>query len=518
MYIKVTAASKGKKSGLFSYGDDKRNINILVIPKVWRTIWENQTPFLKLSGKDPRYYHHMMSDDTITQNIIMHETDIVYLKIDSREWRRLLRGLAENDQYIEDYKDLISFEVKKPTNKKITPLSLPFANNNVVFNQMLQTVILLALLFKDHTQEDTSSPDSDIDDIGRFIGNNDISFENLDPFLLLTQYEFVREMKKLQDELRQGYLSTIERTSAIKGRITTQGILEHMAFGIPSLECEYDTFTTGLPIYKLLATTLELVANGGVLSALNLEYLQHIFADTQNSAGQIRHYLGHIPSMPLEQAIYAATNFRVPYQHRQFRKAVALAKKILCMPSSVLENSQENNGLYWILNTDKIWERCVEQITDAKHVQVTVRTWENISSKDKDIDVIFEVPTLGWIVGDAKYKPVPSTPESGDQHQIFVYSLAYTEKTPFASTLIYPGNDDTLNIRSFARVRTNLESTPSTPFQLHIVTLPFPMPDTLAQWNDKVVGYRTTLFEKLRNLKDNTQSTNTARTGEASEP
>lgn len=504
MYVKITASGKGKKSGLFSHSKDGHSINILILPKLWR----DTKVFEKLRSDDDKYYEHTVASDTSCLNLLLHETDIVYLTSSDQKWEDILTELAESDEVNETYKDLISFARKRPPPKNVkTATQLPFVNDKKRFNEYLQKIILLALLFQNQSSKSTSNPDFELEETGGFLKNDDISFGNPDPFLLLAQYEFVREMKELQDELRQGYISTIERTSAIKGRITTRGLVEHMAFGTPSLECEYDSFTTGLPIYKLLATTLELVANGGVLSALNLEYLQQTFVETQDGAGQIRHYLGHIPSMPLEQATYAATHFRVSYQHRRFRKAVALAKKILCMPSSVLENSQEENGLYWILNTDKIWERCVAQIVDAKHEQLTVETWENISSKDKDIDVVFEVPSGGWFVGDAKYKDVPSTPGSGDQHQIFVYSLVYNTHTPVGAALIYPSRstdkeDAIVDIKvPYNRTQTNIEKNRSL-FPLHIVTLPFPMPDTLEQWNEKVADYRTTLFTKLRKPTD----------------
>jgi len=513
MHVKITASGQGKKSGLFSYSKDSRSINILVIPKVWRQSKE----FPKLKANSTTYYEHTVASEIPCLNLLLHETDVVYLKTSDQKWEDILTELAESDEVSETHKDLIAFERKRPKRKRPSgdekePTQLPFAKDKKKFNEYLQKLILLALLFQKQSSKSTSNPESEIDDTGGFLKNDDMSFGNPDPFLLLAQHEFVREMKELQDELRQGYISTIERSSVIKGRITNRGIVEHMAFGTPSLECEYDSFTTGLPIYKLLATTLELVANGGVLSVLNLEHLEQTFVETQEGAGQIRHYLGHIPSMPLEQAIYAATHFRVSYQHRRFRKAVALAKKILCMPSSLLENSQEENGLYWSLNTDKIWERCVAQIVDAKHEKLTVETWENISTTDKEIDVVFEVPSCGWIVGDAKYKPVPSTPESKDQHQIFVYSLAYNSHTPVGAALIYPSKDGTaVSIKSsHYRTQTNIEKNQSpfpqqiiqTRFPLHIVKLPFPMPDTLEQWNEKVADYRTTLFTKLRKPQD----------------
>ena len=66
---------------------------------------------------------------------------------------------------------------------------------------------------------------------------------------LFVMKQLVDEIKPLMRHLRASYLRVAERSSSLRGRITGNGMLQYASTGSTELECEFEEFTTNIPLY-----------------------------------------------------------------------------------------------------------------------------------------------------------------------------------------------------------------------------------------------------------------------------
>ena len=109
--------------------------------------------------------------------------------------------------------------------------------------------------------------------------------------------EFVELLELRTRELRRTYRTVVEDVGAIRGRITTRGMMMMVANPSPLIECEYETFDIQAPLYKVMMSTLDVIRSTQL--PRGFKFLEDKFEKICRRGANLRMKMAEIPSLPL---------------------------------------------------------------------------------------------------------------------------------------------------------------------------------------------------------------------------
>jgi hypothetical protein len=244
-----------------------------------------------------------------------------------------------------------------------------------------------------------------------------------DALRFLNAHAFVQEVKARAGQVRQGYRLRTEWLSGIRGRITARGLARYAATGEASLECTYDDFTSGIPLFQVIVTALDHVARGGPFPPVLRDAASAICED----AARLRRELAHIPRLPLALAAHQAGRIRLSRLWRPWAPALHMAKLLLRDDPLDFTGQEAGQGaLVWSVNTAVVWEKVLEQMLDQHTARIEAQSevvppWKGLARKRPDL--VFVHDHRRWVL-DAKYKlrEKAEAPSMDEQYQLFAYS------------------------------------------------------------------------------------------------
>jgi 5-methylcytosine-specific restriction endonuclease McrBC regulatory subunit McrC len=332
--------------------------------------------------------------------------------------------------------------------------------------------------------------------------------------LPLFLYEhFVERLEEHTRELRRTYRSVIEPVGAVRGKITTRGMMMMVARPSPRIECEFETFDIQAPLYRVMMTTLDVIRSSHL--PMGFKFLDERFQHICRRGANLRMKMMEIPSFPLASALRecAILRRRLPRMFKQFEDIIPLAEQILRNESEKQkEEESEKDRPWWHITapSSKLWELLLEKsLENNSNYQVESQDplegpWEG--SGKKNIDLCIQ-PTTGGKNGvflvDAKYTKKKDIPSSGYQYQQFFYAVAWAAKgpPPSAMALAHPASnteEEELNPISYdlvGNIRTIINKG-EIPFKLW--TIRFPQPEDLR--TSDLSSYLSSTNKRLENL------------------
>ena len=271
--------------------------------------------------------------------------------------------------------------------------------------------------------------------------------------LPLFQYEhFVKKLEEHTRELRRTYRSVIEPVGAVRGKITTRGMMMMVARPSPRIECEFETFDIQAPLYRVMMTTLDVIRSSYLPKGF--KFLDERFQQICRRGANLRMKMMEIPSFPLASALRECGKLRrrLPRMFKYFEDIVPLAEQILRAESEKQkEEESEKDSPWWHITapSSKLWELLLEKSLEntpnygVEKQEPLDGPWKGSGQKNIDLCI---TPTStgnnGVFLVDAKYakKPPNDVPSSVYQYQQFFYAIAWAAKgpPPSAMALAYP--------------------------------------------------------------------------------
>ena len=322
--------------------------------------------------------------------------------------------------------------------------------------------------------------------------------------------EFVEMLEQRTRELRRTYRTVVEDVGAVRGRITTRGMMMMVARPSPMIECEYETFDIQAPLYKVMMSTLDVIRSTQLPSGFN--FLEEKFEQICRRGANLRMKMAEIPSLPLAAAIRECIklNRRVPRMFRPFEELLPIALQILKRESHRLKVEEEEQQWWHITApSSKLWELLLEKSLKMSgnrwdiHTQEKVRgPWHVNTPKSIDIRITDRFTSDVTLV-DAKYSVAKDTPSPEYQYQQFFYAVKWTvekKEPPKKVALLHPAineDEENENQRSEIGFRDDLKNHLGGDVEFNVWTLPFPQPknitdcdlkDYLAMINPKLVA------------------------------
>ena len=332
--------------------------------------------------------------------------------------------------------------------------------------------------------------------------------------LPLFQYErFIDKLEKCTRELRRTYRSVVEPIGAVRGKITTRGMMMMVARPSPRVECEFETFDIQSPIYRVMMTTLDVIRSYNLPNSF--KFLDERFQMISRRGANLRSKLIEVPSFPLAKALRECQKLRrrLPRMFKQFEDIIPLADQILRNESEKQKEEQiEKENPWWHITapSSKLWELLLQKsLEDNSKYQVESQEsldgpWEG--SGRKNIDLCIQPTSTGKngvFLVDAKYSKKKEIPSSGYQYQQFFYAVAWAAKgpPPSAMALVHPASDieeEVLDPISYNLVGniSNLINKGEIPFK--IWTIRFPQPEDLTK--SELTTYLSSTNKRLEDL------------------
>ena len=144
--------------------------------------------------------------------------------------------------------------------------------------------------------------------------------------LLLAHRALVSFIKQNVHRIRRGYLEVTETMPVIRGRITQRGVISAVSGSSLAIECTHDEFSELTPLFRLLMTALDRVAQSLPASAEAVLFPQQ----QAEAAASLRAQLLPIPSMPLQEATSLAPRMQLRGRLRaEWQDALELARIVL---------------------------------------------------------------------------------------------------------------------------------------------------------------------------------------------
>jgi 5-methylcytosine-specific restriction endonuclease McrBC regulatory subunit McrC len=300
--------------------------------------------------------------------------------------------------------------------------------------------------------------------------------------------EFVEMLEQRTRELRRTYRTVVEDVGAVRGRITTRGMMMMVARPSPMIECEYETFDIQAPLYKVMMSTLDVIRSTQLPSGFN--FLEEKFEQICRRGANLRMKMAEIPSLPLAAAIRECIklNRRVPRMFRPFEELLPIALQILKRESHRLKVEEEEQQWWHITApSSKLWELLLEKSLKMSgdrwdiHTQEKVRgPWHVNTPKSIDIRITDRFTNDVTLV-DAKYSVAKDTPSPEYQYQQFFYAVKWTvekNEPPIKVALLHPAiNEDEENENQYSIERgleDDLEGLLDGDVKFNVWTLPFP--------------------------------------------
>lgn len=514
----------GSRSGLVRYSKEGKKLYVLVVPRFWE-------PFSRCILIPPA------SDDTCI--LMVKECDKVKFENIPSDWADLLESCAEwldrsqaerDDQ--EDDQENDSYDMNPELQKSFYKLIEITSGKNKFYGNYDESknltekgeiesafknyyLSLFYLKFRMETPDFYNDfANNPHETFGNFVHEGPM---NVDPFRLFVSEEFIRLVEMKKKFIRQGYVASEDKLPCIRGRLTAQGLVRWIATKIPEFQCEYDEFTPAIPLFQIIVTALETVANGTAFGLLGQEFPEWPRGIQENAMG-LRRSLAYIPSLPKPMAASIAGRLRLPRIFSTWAGPLDLARIILQdLPLDLNADTMGGeSGIIRPVKTPAIWEKVLEKFATQKDVEFNHpfelnRPWvksknennERIKNPKPDLDVLYTSTSdnskKSRHITDAKYKVFPTElPSIADQYQMFAYSLLLkngkhnTGKSaePKSISLIYPKKNPTGNADESDRekigVRSNLNIESNSKPTLWQAAFCFPGPEDIIdedKWN-----------------------------------
>ncbi len=256
------------------------------------------------------------------------------------------------------------------------------------------------------------------------------------PFLApIVHRLFVEEIRDKLRCMRRGYVERSERTGTIRGRVETSSLGPVLAAKVPRVRCTFDAFTEHTPMFRIIASALDLVARGTWL-----DHHRGLSADHQAGASrlgsvrsrghQLRRQLASIPSYPLGEARERVARLRLPPMlRRRWGVALSFARDVLLRHGpDLLSDDHKDAPVVWRLSMSGLWERILARALESTPQVDAVGKqdkqnppWKILGTFPRRRDLVFELGHRRYVL-DAKYS-LHSKPSAGYLNQVFVYGL-----------------------------------------------------------------------------------------------
>jgi hypothetical protein len=302
--------------------------------------------------------------------------------------------------------------------------------------------------------------------------------ESIDLQLLL-HIAFVAQVRDLLWHARPGYVRVTKPSQFIRGRMNPVSAARALFGGGNTVECTYDEFGLDTPLLQVIVAALEEVADAhqSGWSLLNAEV-------PAQEAAWLRGRFETVQSLPRATAsrIGIGLQAKMSKLDGDWRLTLDLACLVLANGSLSPAPGSRLTSLSWgerrgtrayvfDISTESCWERLVRKYMAAKKPQ-GIQSWTGLG-KRKAPD-----GKLGSIIFDAKYKKSENmTPATNDQHQAFVHSHLFGSEQVL---LIYPTPDrdatKPVSIKPYLRFNP---ASKSPDCKLAAIRLPFPTMDDL---------------------------------------
>lgn len=300
--------------------------------------------------------------------------------------------------------------------------------------------------------------------------------------------EFVEMLEQRTRELRRTYRTVVEDVGAVRGRITTRGMMMMVARPSPMIECEYETFDIQAPLYKVMMSTLDVIRSTQLPTGFN--FLEDKFEQICRRGANLRMKMVEIPSFPLAAAIRECIklNRRLPRMFRPFEELLPIALQILKRESHRLKVEEEEQQWWHITApSSKLWELLLEKSLrmsgnrwDIEPQEPVRGPWHVKTPKSIDIRITDRFTSDVTLV-DAKYSVAKDTPSPEYQYQQFFYAVKWTvekKEPPKKVALLHPAiNEEQENKNQYSIERgleDDLEGLLDGDVKFNVWTLPFP--------------------------------------------
>ena len=464
---------------------------------------------LRLYGVTPRFWyqrysHEVQPLDGSTVRILRQKEEVEFGNDDlAVEEHRLVEKNIQRIKTTYGEQDILeqeSKEKKESLNEDDGPVPLVDFDSEEVL-----TALFNLCEFYRKNQEEEISVDSEF------------SSNSLPLFL----YEnFIGKLEENTRELRRTYRSVIEPVGAVRGKITTRGMMMMVARPSPRIECEFETFDIQAPLYRVMMSTLDVIRSSHLPSGF--KFLDERFQHICRRGANLRMKMMEIPSFPLTTALRECAKLRrrLPRMFKQFEDIIPLAEQILRNESEKQKEEQsEKDSPWWHITapSSKLWELLLEKSLENDpeyHVEPQkplYGPWKG--SGRKNIDLCIESLSdedAGMFLVDAKYAERKDTPSSGYQYQQFFYAVAWaaTNKPPSAMALAHPASHEEEEKRKpdsedLEEQISNFINKSQIPFK--IWSLRFPQPEDLRTSN--LGNYLSATNNRLKELIEETHFT-----------
>ena len=298
--------------------------------------------------------------------------------------------------------------------------------------------------------------------------------------------QLLDEVERRMAQARRGYRNVVRERTAIRGRALASSIARYESTGTPLLMCRYDELTESTELLGIVASALDLVAEGqGPSSVLPAPFDER---GLRNDAVRLRRAMAEVVSMPIQGAVRAGARLRLNRLDQPWSKALRLSLTLLSDQELIARQSQARDfqAVELSVETDKVWEWVVNAAlrrTVFDHVLaqgpeqrgLVVDPWIahplQVATTTRPDNIALQRSSI--FVVDAKYK-LAVAPSRDDQYQMFAYShlVKGSGRNVQAAVLVYPGQGQTAQ---WLRGRDDGLD----PVRLFSVYLPFPQPPDL---------------------------------------
>lgn len=336
---------------------------------------------------------------------------------------------------------------------------------------------------------------------------------------LIRAWALVRALARRIRQTRRDYTQVEGRLGAIRGRVSSAGMLRHAATGAINLDCVFDEFSEATPLLQVVATTLECLAAGE--AARGLLRNCSVAHQVTHVASGLRSYLAGIAPVSRPTAVHLATTIRLPFALHAWSDILRQSRAILLRAPPGPEQGQagDTGAFAWSVDTAEIWEGLLEDslqsvlsrddlmATQAGSASETLgmrcpSPWAGIGQTRKRPDLQLRRGSDRWVI-DAKYKLPNSAGLQGlgmdDQYQLYAYSLLAHDARCTHAAVVRPRLANVSGWKPTSRVlRTAPGGVP--PLELHDIRLPFPSPAASTddhQWAEALAAMRVAWVEQL---------------------
>jgi len=411
----IGASDRGKCSGLASIVTPSARLNIIVLPKVWR------------SSKSP-VQHPLEWDGTYDDTILVHELDVVRVIGPREAVADIALGVGALDDDVEAPLLTVRSRPKKPLKESSGSGNTAHDAELAALLDLLKITERAAALYRPSAQS-AKQPHSDE--------------------LVLTADAFLTEVETRLGSARPRYRQRDEVLSAVRGRVDDRSMARAALEGSPYVLCHFDDLSMDTALLRVILTAAKIAAALQIRAPLDRLPLR-----INDRGVRIARQLSTVTPISPSAALRLGRGIRLSRLESAWQKALDRAVELLSREAALPAGAGDvDAGFVLRVDTNKLWEDLVFGLLNsvATNAQknndnslaegVAVQepwTLESKVPRDRYPDFLanFDRATL---VVDAKYKSATSL-SSTDADQLFAYShLSSLRGIPVTHlALIYP--------------------------------------------------------------------------------